>query len=280
MTAGTAWGVPYLFIRIAVEDFSTSSMIFLRVLIGAVILIPIAINRKELLPLLKEWKFVLAYGLIQIVGPWYLVTEAERSISSGMAGLLSATVPIFGMVIGYFYLGDKSLAHPKTLMGVVVGFVGIVLLVGIDALTSKVDFWSMFMVILAAAAYAIAPTMTQIKMPQVSGIALNGFAMAMISVLYLIPAGMTLPQEIAASPSIESWFSVLGLGVICSAIAFVAFSALTRAIGVARAGLITYMNMVVAVLLGILILQEPITPGMLIGFPMVLFGSYFATRKH
>jgi drug/metabolite transporter (DMT)-like permease len=280
LTAGTAWGVPYLFIRIAVEDFSTSSMIFLRVLIGAVILIPIAINRKELLPLLKEWKFVLAYGLIQIVGPWYLVTEAERSISSGMAGLLSATVPIFGMVIGYFYLGDKSLAHPKTLMGVVVGFVGIVLLVGIDALTSKVDFWSMFMVILAAAAYAIAPTMTQIKMPQVSGIALNGFAMAMISVLYLIPAGMTLPQEIAASPSIESWFSVLGLGVICSAIAFVAFSALTRAIGVARAGLITYMNMVVAVLLGILILQEPITPGMLIGFPMVLFGSYFATRKH
>jgi drug/metabolite transporter (DMT)-like permease len=280
LTAGTAWGLPYLFIRIAVEDFSTSSMIFLRVVIGAVILIPIAIHRKELFPLLKEWKFVLAYGLIQIVGPWYLVTEAERSISSGMAGLLSATVPIFGMIIGYFYLGDKSLAHPKTLIGVVVGFAGIILLVGIDALTSKVDFWSMFMVILAAAAYAIAPTMTQMRMPQVSGIALNGFAMAMISVLYLIPASMSLPAEIAASVSAESWFSVLGLGVICSAIAFVAFSALTRAIGVARAGLITYMNMVVAVLLGILILQEPITQGMLIGFPMVLFGSYFATRKH
>ena len=92
-------------------------------------LVPIAIHRNELKPLLKEWKFVLAYGVIQIIGPWYLVTEAERSINSGMAGLLSATVPIFGMIVGYFYFGDKSLAHPKTLIGVVVGFAGIVLLV-------------------------------------------------------------------------------------------------------------------------------------------------------
>jgi drug/metabolite transporter (DMT)-like permease len=280
LIAGTAWGMPYLFIRIAVEDFSTWTIVFTRVVIGAAVLVPIAIYRKALLPALKAWKFVLAYAALEMIGPWFLITEAERVINSGLAGLLVATVPFFGLLIGIYYQKDKSLKHPKTLAGLAIGFAGIILLVGIDTIAGHVSLPHVFMIILAAIGYSIAPVIVATKIPNVSGVAVNGLAMAIVAVVYAIPAIFALPNEIAAAPPIESWLSLLGLGVICSAIAFVAFFRLIKEIGSARATLVTYMNMAVAVLLGIILLAEPITAGILIGFPLVLIGSVLATRKH
>jgi len=280
LIAGTAWGMPYLFIRIAVEDFSTWTIVFTRVIIGAAVLIPIAIYRKALLPALKAWKYVLAYAALEMIGPWFLITEAERVINSGLAGLLVATVPFFGLLIGIFYQKDKSLKHPKTLAGLAIGFAGIILLVGIDTLAGHVSLPHVFMIILAAIGYAVAPVIVATKIPNVSGVAVNGLAMAIVAIVYAVPALIALPSEIAAAPPVESWLSLVGLGVICSAIAFVAFFRLVREIGSARATLVTYMNMAVAVLLGIILLSEPITPGILIGMPLVLIGSVLATRKH
>lgn len=272
--------MPYLFIRIAVEDFSTWTIVFTRVVIGAAVLVPIAIYRKALIPALKAWKYVLAYAALEMIGPWFLITEAERVINSGLAGLLVATVPFFGLLIGIFYQKDKTLKHPKTLAGLVIGFAGIILLVGIDTIAGHVSLPHVFMIILAAIGYSVAPVIVATKIPNVSGVAVNGLAMAIVAVVYAIPAIFSLPSEIAAAPPIESWLSLLGLGVICSAIAFVAFFRLIKEIGSARATLVTYMNMAVAVLLGIILLAEPITPGILIGFPLVLIGSVLATRKH
>lgn len=280
LIAGVAWGVPYLFIRVAVEDFSNWTIVFARVVIGAAVLIPIAIKRKALLPALKAWKYVLAYAVLEMVIPWFLLTEAERVINSGLAGLLVATVPFFGLAIGLWYLKDKSLAHPKTISGMIVGFAGLILLVGIDALTSGISLPHVGMVVLASAGYAIAPVIASTKIPNVSGVAVNGLAMAMVAFIYAIPAAFALPNEIAANPPIESWASILGLGVICSAIAFVTFFRLIKEIGVARGSLVTYMNMAVAIILGVILLGEPVTTGMIIGFPMVLIGSVLASRKH
>jgi drug/metabolite transporter (DMT)-like permease len=280
LIAGTAWGMPYLFIKIAVEDFSTWTIVFVRVVIGAAVLIPIAIKRNVLKPALKAWPWVLAYAVLEMVVPWFLITEAERVINSGLAGLLVATVPFFGLLIGLLYQKDKTLMHPKTLIGLVVGFAGVILLVGIDALSGNTSLPHVFMVIAAAALYAIAPVVVSTKIPNVSAVAVNGMAMAIVAVVYAIPAAFSLPKEIAAEPHIESWFALIALGVICSSIAFVAFFALMKEIGNSRATLVTYMNMAVAVLLGILILAEPITAGILIGFPLVLIGSYFASRRH
>jgi drug/metabolite transporter (DMT)-like permease len=280
LIAGTAWGLPYLFIRLAVPYFSTPSVIFSRVVIGALVLIPIAVYRKSLMPALKAWPWVLAYAALEMIGPWFLITESERVINSGLAGLLVATVPFFGLIIGYFYLGDKSLAHKKTLTGLVIGFTGVLLLVGIDAFNGSVSLPHVGMVVLAALGYAIAPVIANQKMPNVSGVAINGLAMAMVAVFYAVPALTALPKELAANPPIDAWGSLLGLGVICSALAFVAFFRLTREIDVARASLVTYMNMAVAVFLGIILLAEPITAGILIGFPLVVVGSILATRKH
>ena len=151
---------------------------------------------------------------------------------------------------------------------------------GIDAFNGHVSLPHVGMVVLAALGYSIAPVIANQKMPNVSGVAINGLAMAMVAVFYAIPALGALPKELAANPPIEAWASLLGLGVICSALAFVAFFRLTREIDVARASLVTYMNMAVAVFLGIILLAEPITAGILIGFPLVVVGSILATRKH
>jgi drug/metabolite transporter (DMT)-like permease len=136
------------------------------------------------------------------------------------------------------------------------------------------------MIILAALGYSIAPVIVATKIPHVSGVAVNGLAMAIVAVVYAVPAAISIPGEIAAAPSLDSILSIVGLGVICSAIAFVAFFRLIREIGSARSTLVTYMNMAVAVLLGIILLNEPITPGILVGFPLVIIGSVLATRKH
>jgi drug/metabolite transporter (DMT)-like permease len=280
LLVGTAWGLPYLFIRLAVPYFSTPSVIFSRVVIGALVLIPIAVYRKSLMPALKAWPWILAYAALEMIGPWFLITESERVINSGLAGLLVATVPFFGLIIGYFYLGDKSLAHKNTLTGLVIGFTGVLLLVGIDAFNGSISLLHVSMVILAALGYSIAPVVARLKMPNVSGVAINGLAMFVVALVYAVPALSNLPKEFAANPPVEAWSALLGLGIFCTSLAFVAFFRLLAEIDVARASLVTYMNMAVAVFLGVILLGEPITIGILIGFPMVLIGSVLATRKH
>jgi len=280
LATGIAWGLPYFFIRIAVEDFSTVTIVFARVVIGGAVLIPLAIHRKALLPAIKQWRWVLAFAAIEMVVPWWLITEAERNISSGLAGLLVATVPFFAILIAYFYQGDKSVKHPKTLMGLVIGFVGVVLLVGIDSLAGHISPVHVLMVIVAAVGYAIAPAIAAQKLNGVETVGVISLSLAMVAVVYAVPALIALPAEIAAGPAIESWIALGVLGVICSAVAFVIFFMLIREIGSARATLITYLNTAVALVLGILFLSEPLTLGIIIGFPLVLVGSYFASKKH
>lgn len=280
IATGIAWGLPYFFIRIAVEDFSTVTIVFARVVIGGAVLIPLAIYRKALMPAIKQWRWVLAFAVIEMVVPWWLITEAERNISSGLAGLLVATVPFFAILIAYFYQGDKSVKHPKTLMGLVIGFVGVTLLVGIDSLAGHISPVHVLMVIVAAIGYAIAPAIAAQKLSKVETVGVISLSLAMVSVVYAVPALIALPAEIAAGPAVESWIALGVLGVICSAVAFVIFFSLIREIGSARATLITYLNTAVALVLGILFLSEPLTPGIMVGFPLVLVGSYFASKKH
>lgn len=277
--AGLSWGVPYLFIKLAGAEFSNASIIFSRVLIGALVLVPLALYRKTLVAALREWRWVLAFAALEMIGPWWLITEAERHIDSGLAGLLVATVPFFSLPIAYF-LGDKSVVHPKTLFGVGIGFSGLILLVGIDSFSGHIDPLYVGFMVLSAIGYAVAPAVAAHKISHVPSEGMIGLSMAIVAAVYAIPAAFTLPVDIAKVPSLGAWSSLLGLGVICSAIAFVVFFALIKEIGSARATLITYPNTAVAILLGILVADEKFTLGMGIGLPLVAVGSYFASRKH
>ena len=280
LAIGLAWGVPYFFLAVAGKDFSTPTVIFSRVTIGALVMVPLAIKRGALKPALKAWPWVLSFAAIEMIGPWFLLTEAERHIPSGLAGLMIATVPIYGMLIAYFFQGDKSVRHPKTLAGLAIGFTGVVLLVGIDSITGTFEPIYLFMAVLAALGYAIAPAIANAKLQDVPTVGVIGLSLTMVSIFYAIPAISALPSEIAAGPSPESVLSLIGLGVISSAIAFVMFFELVKEVGSARATLVTYPNTAWALLLGIVFLHEPITIGLLTGLPLVAIGSYLALRKH
>lgn len=279
LAAGVAWGIPYFLIKIAVEDFSTYSIVLIRVLIGAAVLIPLALKSGALVLAVKHWRWVLLFALLEMIGPWWLITEAAHHISSGLTGLLIATVPFFAVLIASFF-GDKSVWHPKTVFGLVLGFSGVVALVGIDSLAGYIDPLWVGAVVLASVGYALAPALIARKIGFVPTAGVISLSMVFVGIVYLIPASLSLPEEIAAQPSIASWLSLIVLGVVCSAVAFVLFFALIKEVGAARATLITYLNTLVALALGIVFLGEPITAGLLIGLPLVLIGSWFAGKRH
>lgn len=278
LSVGIIWGTPYFFIAIAIEHFHTASVVFLRVFLGALVLLPIAIRKGMLAKTLKAWPWVLAFAVLEMVGPWWLITEAERQISSSLAGLLVTTVPfVAAFLVGF--LGDRSAWHPKTVLGLIVGFAGVVSLVGIDVLQGSLVVTPVLMVLASAVGYAVAPIVANRTPGDVPTLGVIAVSLTMVTLIYSPFAAFTLPADIMAMPSGGAWASIAVLGFFCSALAFVIFFDLIREIGPARASLITYVNLAVAMVLGVVFLAEPLTLGMLVGFPLVVLGSYLASRQ-
>jgi drug/metabolite transporter (DMT)-like permease len=275
---GFLWGIPYLFIKVAVDEetgYSPAIVVFGRVLIGAAILLPLALKDRSIFAALRGGKYVAFYALLEMVIPWILIGTAEQKISSGLAGLLIASVPIWSNLITYFQ-GDQEALEKNRIIGIGVGFIGVVLIVGIESLTGSSDPLSIVMVIVAAIAYAYAVIMIRQKLPDVSGIAINGVAMAMTAIFYL-PFTIALWPDHSVAP--EATYSVIALGIFSTGIAFVFFFTLLDDIGPTRASMVTYWNTAIAVVLGILILSEPLTAGIAIGLPLVMLGSWLVNRR-
>jgi drug/metabolite transporter (DMT)-like permease len=278
LAVGVAWGIPYYFIAVANESFSTPSIVWLRVTIGALILLPVVIYRGDFRETLKNWRGVLLFATLEMVGPWYLITEAERTTASSLAGLMMTTIPFIAAFITGMFLGDRAARHPATITGLVIGFLGVFSLVGIDALSGAIDIVPVSMLAVSAICYAIAPIVAGRAMPNVSGLSLSAVALAMVSVIYAPFAMFSLPADIAKGPEVSAWVSIIILGAVSSAVAFVLFFELIKHVGPRRATLITYLNLLVASVLGIVFLSEPLTTGILIGLPLVVVGSYLAGR--
>jgi drug/metabolite transporter (DMT)-like permease len=275
---GFLWGVPYLFIKIAVDPdngFSPAAVVCLRTAIGAAILIPLAIRQGQLGAAIRGIKYVAPYALLEMIGPWILIGTAEQKISSGLAGLLIASVPIWATIFASMR-GDKTVWHHTRLLGIVVGFVGLIAVVGFESIKGSSDPISIAMVLVAAIGYSYAVMMVQGALPHVSGIAINAVAMAITAIFYLPLTVIQWPTHQISSDAINA---IIGLGVLSTGAAFVAFFTLSAIIGVARGSLVTYLNTAFAVVLGVIILDEPFTTGMALGLPLVLIGSYFASRK-
>jgi len=275
---GVLWGIPYLFIKVAVDEdtgYAPAIVVFGRVLIGAAILIPLAIRDRSIFDAFRGIKYVAFYALLEMVIPWILIGTAEQKISSGLAGLLIASVPIWSNLITYFQ-GDKDALKANRIVGIGIGFLGVVLIVGIETFTGSSDPLSILMVIIAAIAYSYAIIMIRSKLPDVSGIAINGVAMALTAIFYL-PFTIALWPDHTVSP--EATYSVIALGILSTGLAFAIFFALIADIGPTRASLVTYWNTAIAVLLGVIILSEPLTVGLGIGLPLVMLGSWLVNRR-
>lgn len=275
---GLLWGIPYLFIKVAVDPdggFSPAIVVCLRTAIGAAILLPWAIRQKTLGDAIRGIRYVAPYAVLEMIGPWILIGTAEQKISSGLAGLLVASVPIWATIFASLK-GDKTVWQRKRLFGIAIGFVGLVLVVGIESIKGGSDPLSILMVLIASIAYAYAVMFVQSGLPGVSGVAINGVAMLITAIFYLPFTVVQWPSHHINQSAI---WSVVALGIFSSGIAFAIFFILVDIIGVARASLVTYLNTAFAVVLGVIILGEPITTGIIIGLPLVLLGSYLASRK-
>lgn len=271
ITLGVLWGMPYLLIRIAVGAVDPLVVAGSRTLIGALLLLPIAWHRKVLFAGFRRWPWLLAYTLIEMSIPWLLLGHAETRLNSSTAGLLLAVVPLFAALI-VTKLGHESL-EPRRLLGLAIGFAGVALLVGMDIHFSDLPAVAATMVV--ALCYAIGPIIVDRKLKDVPAIGVVTASLIVAALLYAPFAPMVWPEHIPAS---AAW-SVVGLGVLCTAAAFLVFFALIGEAGPARATVITYVNPAVAIVLGAVVLSEPLTLGMVIGFPLVIVGSVLGTSR-
>ena len=279
---GIIWGTPYLFIRIAVTDLSPAVVVFCRVLIATALLLPIAIHQGQARTLRTHWKGILAFAVIEMCIPFGSLGIAEKQISSSLTGLLIAAVPLLNAVISR-QLGLDSDWDVRRIVGLFVGFIGVGMLVGFDVSAS--NYWAILLCFLAASGYALGPIIITKLLSDVSSIGVIAWSLFIAGLIYLPIVLVEVARDSWRAPGVShvttnAILSVIALGVLCSAIAFVALFALVDEVGPTRTTVITYINPAVAIILGIIILSEPITIGILIGFPMVLIGSVMATRRN
>jgi drug/metabolite transporter (DMT)-like permease len=271
VTLGILWGIPYLFIRVAVWDFDPVVVAFGRTAIGGLLLLPLAIRSGALRPLLPYWKILLVYTAVEIIGPWVLLGHAETRLNSSTTGLLIAMVPTVAAVI-VTVMGHDRLDF-RRVAGLVLGFVGVALLVGLDIEVD--DLIAIGQVMLVVLGYAIGPIIISRKLSDLPPIGVITGSLLVAAVAYAPFALIAWPSQVTARAA----GSVIVLGIVCTAVAFLVMFALIAEAGPARMTLITYINPAVAILLGALILDEPITVGILIGFPLIILGSILGTWR-
>ncbi len=271
-TLGLIWGVPYLFIKIAVGQVSPATVVFARTAIGALLLLPFAVRAGGLRPLRGRWPAVVAFAVIEIIGPWLFLSNAERTLSSSTTGLLIATVPIAAVVLGRAV--DRTPVAPVRWLGLLVGLGGVVILLGPGAAAG--DPWAVTQVLLAALGYAIAPMVVDRYLQDVPSPVLTTTVLALSALVYLpVVAATGWPAELEADGAI----SLVVLGVVCTALAFTLFFRLIAEVGAARSTLVAYLNPLVAVTAGALVLDEPVGWPLVAATALILLGSAAAARR-
>jgi drug/metabolite transporter (DMT)-like permease len=266
------WGIPYLLIKVSLEGLGPVDLVFVRFALGAVLLVPIALTRVEVRPILRRWGWIIAYTVIEMGVPWVLLSDAELRISSSLSGLLVSTVPLIGVVIGIL---TRSGEHHgwRRILGLMIGLVGVGVLVGFDVSSS--NFGAIAEVIVVAICYATGPYIINRKLSDLPSLGVIAGSLLLAALAYAPAALVQLPH---AWPSGRVIAAVVTLGVVCTALAFLLFFSLIREIGPVRATVITYVNPAVAVALGVLLLNERLTVAIAVGFALILSGSVLAAR--
>jgi drug/metabolite transporter (DMT)-like permease len=268
------WGIPYLLIKVAVRELSPGMLVLLRTLLGAALLLPFAVRGGRLRGMAAAWLPLAVYTAVEICVPWLMVGWAETRLSSSLTGLLLAAVPLVGAVLARFAVARERLGA-RRVVGLAIGVGGVAALVGLDL--GNTDGWALGAIALVVVGYAVGPVILTRHLSELDGLGVVFASLALTAVVYL-PVGVL--QAPAHWPSAEVTLCVLGLAAICTALAFVVFFQLIAEVGPARATVITYVNPAVAIALGVLILDEPFTAAIGVGFVLVLAGSVLATSRN
>jgi drug/metabolite transporter (DMT)-like permease len=266
------WGVPYLLIKIAVGEMPPASVVFGRTAIGALVLLPIAIARGSLRGLLPHWRALVVYTVVELGAPWFFLTDAERHVSSSLAGLLIAAVPLTSAVLVWVFAGDDR-PDLSRVGGLLLGFVGVGLVVGFDVSGSELG--AVAEIALVVIGYAVGPMIIARRLSDLPTIGVVVVSLVLTALAYA-PFGVA---AFTTPLSARAEIAVVALGLVCTALAFVLFFRLIAEVGPSRATVITYFNPAVAIVAGALFLQEPVTPAKVAGFALLAVGSYVGTRR-
>jgi drug/metabolite transporter (DMT)-like permease len=266
------WGVPYLLIKVADGGVSVPVLVFARVGVGAALLLPLAVRRRQIGALRPYWRWLIVFAVVEIIAPWFLLSDAERHLSSSLSGLLIASVPIIGAVVVWL-TGTERLTAVRW-AGLLLGLGGVALLVGPGA--NGGDWRSVTEVLLTALGYSIGPLVANRKLSEAPDLGVIAVCLTAATVVYAPAAAATWPH---AMPSARVLAALAALAVVCTAAAFLLFFRLIAEVGPARATVITYVNPAVALALGVSVLGEPLTGGMVAAFALILAGSVLATRS-
>jgi drug/metabolite transporter (DMT)-like permease len=267
------WGIPYLLIKVALEGMPAPFIVFARTAIGAAVLLPVAMKRDLVRPALAHWRHIALFAALEIAGPWLLLGDAEQHMTSSLAGLLIAAVPFFVAII-MWRLGDREAVSGTRLAGLFIGLAGVVAIVGLNV--GEVNVWRMLEVIAVALGYAIAPTLVLRRLEGVPPLAVITLSLTGVAVLYIPIAAFSVPAHM---PKANAIGAAVGLGLICTAAAFLLFFDLIAEVGAAKSSMITFVNPAVAVAGGVVFLGESLKAGVIVGFPLVMIGLVLSTLR-
>lgn len=265
------WGIPYLLIRVAVAEVDPAVVVFGRTAIGGLLLLPLALMRRELGVVLRHWRIVLLYAFVEIIVPWWLLSYAGTRLDSSTSGLLIAGVPLAAAIV-LVVLRVDSFGLWRAL-GLLIGFAGVAVLIGVDVDLS--DGWAVAAAIGTVICYAFGLYMIGHVLPGLPSMGVIVVSLLMAALFYLPVTIWQAPTRISAA---AGW-SLVGLGVLSTALAFICMFRLTALAGPSRTSVVTYINPAVAIILGVVILSEPLTMGLIVGFPLIIVGAILATSR-
>lgn len=271
LALGLIWGIPYLLIRVAVVDYHPVIVAFGRAAIGALVLLPFALRGKGIMAGFRKPGWLILYTLVEISGPWFLIGFAETRVTSSLAGLIIALTPIIAAILGVV-LSRERLGAAR-LAGLGLGLAGVAALLGFEE--QPVQLVPALALGVSALGYAIGPIIVVRKLADTDAGAVVVASLILASLFYL----PFVPAHWPARITLDASLAVIALAVFCTALAFQMLFALIAEVGAARATVIAYLNPAVAVLLGVAILGEPFSLALLVGFALIVAGSYFATAR-
>jgi drug/metabolite transporter (DMT)-like permease len=269
------WGIPYFLIKIALVDFSPAVVAWGRITLGALVLFPLAWRRGGLGAWRRHKAALTGFAVAELVVPFSMIAMGERWISSSLAGILVATVPMTVVLLAPAF-GIKETMNAKRIAGLLIGFVGVIALLGIDRISSPLQWAGAACIAIAVVGYAAGPLIVQRYLADVDESAAVGVSLVIASIILLPFAALTLP---AHSPTTHGMASLATLGIVCTAVAMLLYFYLINAAGAARASVIAYVNPAVAAILGVLLLDEHLGVGSITGLILILAGSWLATRR-
>jgi drug/metabolite transporter (DMT)-like permease len=274
LALGAIWGASYMFIAIGLRDLSPGMVAFLRIALAAAVLVPVAAAQGALSGARRYAGWLVLIGAVQVAGPFLLISAGEEEISSSLAGILVAAAPLWTAVLA-FWVDQEERSQGLRLIGVLVGFAGVGLLLGVDLGGGGSELLGGIAVVAAALGYAIGGLLVKHRLTGMAPVGMSGLVMTASAILLLPVAFSTTPDSF---PSVGPLAAVAVLGVLGTGIAFVIFYWLISTVGPARTMIVTYVAPGFAIVYGSVFLSEEITAATIGGLALILAGSWLSAE--